>query len=92
MKKTALVFLIIALLIPSAVAIVNYNMTKNAAVSQQSITEMVLKDLSGKEFSFERTQDELDEKNPASNPIKFFSALNSGAKEAALPEPLMGTE
>ena len=92
MKKTALIFLIIALLIPSAVAIVNYNLTKNAAVSQQSITEMTLKDLSGKEFSFERTQDELDVKNPASNPIKFFSALNSDAKEAELPEPLMGTE
>lgn len=92
MKKAALVFLIIAMLIPSAVAIVNYNLTKNASVSQQSITEMTLKDLAGTEFVFERSQDELDAADPTSNPIRFFTALNEGAKEATLPEPLMGTQ
>lgn len=84
--------MVIVMLIPSVVAIVNYNLTKNASVTKQSITEMKLTDLEGTEYAFERSQDELDKTKPESNPILFFSALNDSAKEENLPEPLRGTE
>ena len=76
--------------IPTVVAIVNYNVAKSTAVSSISISDMTLWDIDGKDFKFEKSDNELDTSDISTNPIKFFTLLNDSATEEALPDPLKG--
>ena len=92
-KRATVILLIILMLAPAIVGLISYQIVKNASISQKSVSKMELTDLAGKQFTFERSSEDLDISNLASNPIRFFLQLNSKAtEEPALPEPLRGEE
>lgn len=84
-NKILLIILAVAVFIPSVVAIISYNNTNAAPVSEKNVRELVLADLAGTEYTFTRgTNDEM---------IDFFLDMNkASAKVSSLPEPLIGTE
>jgi len=85
-NKLIMVLLAIAVFIPSVVAIISYNQTKNAPVSEKNVRTMEIADLAGNTFTFSR------DKSSESEMIDFFFALNrDSSKVASLPDPLVGT-
>jgi len=84
-NKILLILLAIAVFIPSVIAIISYNSTNDAPVSEKNVREIVLSDLSGTEYTFTRgKEDEM---------IDFFLDMNeASAKVASLPDPLIGTD
>lgn len=94
MKKKLLAFIfIVILIIPSVVAVVNYNKVKNSPISSKSVREMQLIDLDKVEYKFEKSTNPLNMDNISDNMIEFFLDLNSKATSVSdLPDPLKGTE
>ncbi len=84
-NKILLVLLAVAVFIPSVVAIISYNSTNDAPVSEKNVREIVLSDLAGAEYVFIRGEDD--------EMIDFFLDMNrESAKVSSLPEPLVGTD
>lgn len=85
-NKIILLLCAVAIFIPSVVAIVSYNQTKNQPVSERNIRTLEIADLAGNAFSFSRDEDDGKEM------IDFFLEMNKdSAKVASLPDPLVGT-
>lgn len=84
-NKFVLVILAFVILIPTVVAIVNYNHQKNGPVDVKSVASMVMSDVNGTEYSFTKN-DEVGE-----SMINLFIEINASLDEVAkLPDPLMG--
>ena len=84
-NKFILVILAIAIFIPTAVAIVNYNQQKNGPVDAKSVATMVMNDIDGREYTFTK-EDEVGE-----SMINLFVDINTSMTEVAkLPDPLLG--
>ena len=85
-NKIIMLVLAVAIFIPSIVAIISYNNTNAAPVSEKNVRTLTVADLAGNTFSFDK--DEKDQ----SDMIDFFFSMNSASsKVASLPEPLIGT-
>ena len=77
----------IAIFIPSLVAIISYNNTNKAPVSDKNVRVISVSDLAGKEFSFEKGKSGAD-----NDVIELFLTMNETAeKVSSLPDPLIGT-
>lgn len=82
-NKFVIFLLIICMLVPTVVAIVNYNMEKDGPASTQSVVSMVISDLNG--VSTTLTKDTED----GVKMIDLFLELSSTATSVtSLPEPL----
>lgn len=85
-NKVIMLLLAVAVFIPSVVAIVSYNQTRNQPVSEKNIRTLTISDLSGNEYAFSR-DDATGE-----SMIEFFLSMNrASTKVASLPDPLLGT-
>jgi len=85
-NKIIMLLLAVAIFIPSVVAIVSYNQTKSAPVSEKNIRTLSVSDLAGNTFTFTRGDDETDDM------VDFFLAMNRASSSvASLPDPLVGT-
>lgn len=85
-NKIIMLVLAVAIFIPSIVAIVSYNQTKNDPVSERNIRSMTVADLSGNTFSFDKDD------TTGSEVIEFFFSMNQAStKVSSLPDPLIGT-
>lgn len=85
-NKIIMALLAVAIFIPSVVAIVSYNRTNSAPVSEKNIRTMELADLAGNTFTFTRGAEKDDEM------IDFFLKMNAASqKVSSLPDPLVGT-
>ena len=91
-SRAKIVFLIILLVLPTVVAVVLFQLGKGGAISEKSVTELTLTDLNGKVFNFEKSADALDLADIRTNPIEYFSLVNSDGSPTTLPEPLEGTK
>ena len=86
-SKILAILCAVAIFIPSLVAIISYNSTNKAPVSDKNVRSMSVSDLSGTEFSFEKGKSEGDDEM-----IDLFLAMNESAeKVSGLPDPLVGT-
>lgn len=87
-NKILLVLLAIAVFIPSVVAIISYNRTNSAPVSERNVRTVELSDLAGETYTFK-----LGENADSDNMINFFLNMNeASAKVASLPDPLIGSD
>ena len=85
-NKLILLVLAVAIFIPSIVAIVSYNNTNAAPVSEKNVRVLHVADLAGNVFSFEKSD------KTESEMVDFFFAMNkASSKVASLPDPLVGT-
>ena len=85
-NKIILLVLAVAIFIPSIVAIISYNNTNAAPVSEKNVRILSVSDLSGNTFTFDKSDDSQ------SDMIDFFFSMNeSSSKVASLPDPLVGT-
>ena len=83
-NKILLILLAIAVFIPSVVAIISYNATNAAPVSERNVRTMTISDLAGTTFSFARGEND--------DMIDFFLDMNKAStKVTSLPDPLVGT-
>ena len=86
-SKILAILCAIALFIPSLVAIISYNNTNKAPVSDKNVRAISVSDLAGTEFSFEKGKSEAD-----NDVIELFLNMNGSAeKVSSLPDPLVGT-
>ena len=86
-SKILAILCAIALFIPSLVAIISYNNTNKAPVSDKNVRAISVSDLAGEEFSFEKGKSEAD-----NDVIELFLNMNGSAeKVSSLPDPLVGT-
>ena len=84
-NKIILILLAIAVFIPSVVAIISYNTTNSAPVTERNVRTMTISDLAGNDFTFTRGENDVM--------IDFFLAMNRASTEVtSLPEPLLGTD
>ncbi len=87
-NKILLILLAVAVFIPSVVAIVSYNRTNSAPVSEKNVRTLALSDLSGQTYTFTR-----ESGGDADDMIDFFLEMNAAsAKVSSLPEPLVGSD
>lgn len=88
MKNKVLLFILaVALFIPSFVAITSYVRAQNSPVNEKTTTRMVIADLDGNEYVFDKSNnDEI-----SSEMIDFFISMNERATETTgLPNALIG--
>ncbi|MBQ7714822.1 MAG: M23 family metallopeptidase [Clostridia bacterium] len=82
-NKFLLVVLVIALFIPTIVAIVNYSRAKNGPVDSKSIVTMTMSDLDGNKTVFDKDNKDTDEM------INIFLNMSETSTSAgSLPDPL----
>lgn len=87
-NKVVLFILAVALFIPSFVAITSYTRSHNAPVNEKTATKMVLSDLNGTEYTFEK----LNKDDESSRMIDFFTSMNERATQTtSLPDALAGS-
>lgn len=87
-NKILLILLAVAVFIPSVVAIVSFNNTNDAPVSEKNVRTIELSDLSGRTYTFTR-----DAGGDADDMIDFFLEMNAASAEvSSLPEPLVGSD
>jgi len=85
-NKLILIILAVALFIPSFVAIASYTRTQNAPVTEKNATILVISDLAGQEFIFDKSKDE-----ESAQIVEFFLTMNSRAMPiTSLPDALVG--
>ena len=78
MKKTAIRILLAAILIiPTIIAIVNFNKVKYAPAGEKDVTRIVVEDVGGNTVTYDR--DEMGQR--ADDVIAFFFRLNSNKKK-----------
>ena len=86
-SKILAILCAVAIFIPSLVAIISYNSTNKAPVTDKNVRSLSVSDLSGTEFSFEKGKSDTDDEM-----IDLFLAMNESAeKVSGLPDPLVGT-
>lgn len=85
-NKLLCAILAVALFIPTVVAIVSYNTSDSKAVSAKLASAVVISDLDGKEFSFDKTKSEEDVKTIT----LLQTMLDNSEKIATLPDALVG--
>ncbi len=78
---------VIALFIPSYIAIASFVMAQNAPVSEKSVSRLEITDVAGSYYSLDAAKEE------DAAVIADFVAINDRAKkQSSLPEPLVGTD
>ncbi len=82
-NKFLIVVLVIALFIPTVVAIVNYNKAKNGPVDSKSIVTMTMSDLDGNKTVFDKDNKDTDEIIDI-----FLNMSDTSTPAGALPDPL----
>ncbi len=81
MKKTVIIVLcIIALFIPTYLAIAYYISAQNAPVAERTVEKFTLRDLEGKEFVFDKNNSETESEKQL---LSFFIDMNDSAKKVA---------
>ena len=85
-NKLLCAVLLIALFIPTVVAVVSYNTSDAKSVSAKLASSVVISDLDGKEFSFNKADGEEDVKVIT----LLQNMLDNSVKIAALPDALVG--
>ena len=86
-SKILAILCAVAIFIPSLVAVISYNTTNKAPVSDKNVRAISIWDLEGDEFSFEKGKSDADDAM-----FELFLNMNASAeKVSALPDPLQGT-
>ena len=86
-NKILFVVVLIAIFIPSLVAVVSYRQVNAAPVSEKNVKTMELSDLAGETYTFR-----MGESPEETDMIRFFWEMNDDAvKINGLPTPLIGT-
>ena len=82
-KKLIAILILIALFIPTYLAIAYYVSAQNAPVAERTIEKLTLNTLDGNKFVFDKKSDE------SKKMIEFFVKMNDGAKQVSdLPDQL----
>lgn len=90
-NKLLIVVIAILCLIPSVVAVVNYRNSKDAPVDMSTAVTVVLNDINGRSYTFNKNSSDDEESGQAKALISFFMELNSRASQiTALPDSLLG--
>lgn len=87
-NKFLLIVLAIAILIPSVVAIVNYNAMQTAPADSRTAVSITVNDINGNQYYLEKKKDG-DEADKTID--MFLSMIDNASKMVALPDQLMGT-
>lgn len=82
-----LVACIVALFIPTYIALISYIGAQYAPVSESSVTKLEITDLKGKEFSLS-----ADSKDAMSDIKSFIKINNNSIEQPSLPEQLVGSD
>jgi len=86
-KKIILLIVILALFIPTLIAVGYYINAQNAPVAERTVEKLTVTDLDGNVFVFDKSSKESKEM------ISFFIGMNNSAKQInALPDQLKGAE
>lgn len=86
-----IILAVVLIFIPTYAAVGFYISVRNAPVTRSSVAKMVLTDLDGSEYSFEKNATEEKNFIDGEDPIDFFIRLNENSdKVASMPEPLIG--
>jgi len=93
--KLIAVLAVVALFIPTFIAVGSYVAAQKSPVTDSAVSKMVISDIDGESYTFDRNSDEgsdlLDE-TTADEMISFFIDMNSRAQRVqSLPAPLTGT-
>lgn len=87
-KKLFTVLLIVALFIPSIIAIANYAYLKNTPIEYRSVSQLDITDISGTVFNLDKNHSDAQRED-----LQFFVSLNKNAKKVdSLPEEIAQTE
>lgn len=90
-NKLLIVVIAILCLIPGVVAVVNYKNSKDAPVDMSTAVKVVLDDINGRSYTFNKNSDDPKESEQAEALIGFFMTLNKNASQiTALPDSLLG--
>ena len=90
-NKLLIAVIIIACLIPSVIAIANFNNTKDAPVDMSTATKVAIDDIKGRSYTFDKDSSDKKESEQAEALISFFSKLNGNASAiTGLPDSLLG--
>lgn len=82
-NKFVLILLAIAVFIPTVVAVVNYNQSKNGPVDTKSVVSVTVSDLNGNKYSYSKDTEE------GMQAIDLFVAMITDSEDVgSLPEPL----
>ncbi len=86
-KKIIAVLIIIAIFIPTYLAVAYYISAQNAPVAERTVEKLTLTDLDGNKFVFDKKSTE------SKDMISFFVKMNDSAKQVSeLPDQLKNTE
>jgi len=89
-NKVIAFFCIIAMFIPTYIAIAHYITAQNSTLDLRVVSKMQLLDLNGNVFTFERKSTVQSNNTAEDNMIDFFMQLNENSRleESGLPDPL----
>ena len=86
-KKLIAILILIALFIPTYLAIAYYVSAQNAPVAERTIEKLTLNTLDGNKFVFDKKSDE------SKKMISFFVKMNDGAKQVSdLPDQIKDSQ
>lgn len=93
--KLIAVLAVVALFIPTFIAVGSYVVAQNSPVTDSAVSKMVISDIDGETYTFDRNSDEssdLLDDTTADEMISFFIDMNSRAQRVQnLPGPLEDT-
>ncbi len=90
-NKLIVVVIVLACLLPSLVAVLNYKTSKDAPVDMSTATTVTIDDINGRTFKFDKGSSDENESKQAEAIINFFMKLNSNASSiTGLPDSLLG--
>ena len=90
-NKLIIIIIVVLCLVPSVVAIVNYNTTKDAPVDMSTATAVQIDDISGRTYIFDKNSADKNEAEQAEALIRFFMQANKNAAPiTGLPDSILG--
>jgi len=90
-NKLIIVLCIVALFIPTYIAVGFYMIAQSQPVSEKAITKMVMTDLNGTTFNFTKDKSTDTVLIDGNDPISFFVEMNKNSSSInSLPDPLIG--
>jgi len=90
-NKLLIVIIVILCLIPSVVAVLNYKTSKTAPVDMSTATTVVINDIAGRTYQFDKASENTEESAQAEALINFFMKMNEDASSiTGLPDSLLG--
>lgn len=92
-KKIIALLIIIALFIPTFIAVGYYVSAQNAPVAERTVDKLTLSTLDGNVFVFDKKSDDKETASKAKEIISFFVGMNDSAKKVAeLPEQVKNNQ